>query len=676
MKLRDRLAAANRLQRSRAFKIVATIAIVVLAIAVFGTYVVQRTAPPDNSGAAPAAGQPESSSQASDAASPQDDELSETERTARSALQTSQRALEQVLRARYDWKSVGFGVAIVTGLAVTVVWLGLGLTYLALLLLAAAVGMPLARFGPTATLGNILLGMVALTGSFTALLQVARLALSHSGPVCSIARVVLDEAVRMKVSLVFIVILIIGLSALPNALDADQPLRYRVQSFMSFSTGLSFWTIAILTLLFAAATVAFEQRDKIIWQTMTKPVSSWSYILGKWLGVCTLNAILLAVCASGIFLFVEYLRGQPALGEREAYVSYQGGQDATEDRWLLETQVLSSRVTVQEQLPFTKSTPEFIDGANSFIRSRQEAEPDFANTDAERAKIYDELYNNALTAYRSIEPGTSERYIFRNLKGARDRDALLTFRHRIDAGSNRPDEFYNVSFVFTNDMVLVQRMGPGFFHTATLPPSIVREVTEKDLAAEKDPERRAQLAQLDGTVLLEVVNGDVRDRTTNPDTITFPPGGLEFSYSVGSYRFNFLRAMLVLWGKLAFLAMVAIWASTFLSFPVACVVAFAVFLAAEGSGYLQASLDSFATSDTQGNIKILSLVAAWVTRVVAGAFSLYGDLRPTRRLVQGELIPVSSVLIGGLFITTVSAILYAAAAITFRRRELATYSGR
>lgn len=674
MRLRDRLAAANRLQRSRAFKIIATIVIAVVALSVFGTYVVKRTAPADSGVQTPAGAQAAAPEAAPAPAEPE--ELSAAEQTARSALQSSERALEQVLRARYDWKSVGFGIALVTGLALTVVWLGLGLTYLSLVFLATLVALPLSRFGPTATLGNILLGMVTLTASFTALLQVARLALSHSGPVCSIARVVLDEAVRMKVSLVFIVILIIGLSALPNALDSSQPLRYRVQSFMSFSTGLSFWTIAVLTLLFASATVAFEQRDKIIWQTMTKPVSSWSYVLGKWLGVCSLNAILLAVCASGIFLFVEYLRGQPALGEREAYVSYQGGKDATEDRWLLETQVLASRVTVQEDLPFSKSSPEFMAGAEDFIKSRQETDPTFGQSEGQRAKIIDELFTNAVTAYRSIEPGTSERYLFKGLKPARDRDALLTFRHRIDAGSNRPDEFYDVSFLFTNDMVLVQRMGPGFFHTATLPPSIVREVTDKDLAEQTDPERRAQLAALDGTVLLEVVNGDVRNQTLNPDTITFPPGGLEFSYSVGSYRFNFLRAMFVLWGKLAFLAMVAIWASTFLSFPVACVVAFSVFLAAEGSGYLRASLESFATSDTHGNVKVLSLVAAWVTKLVAGAFALYGDLRPSRRLVQGELIPVRSVLLGGVFILVASGALFTAAAITFRRRELATYSGR
>ncbi|HZW11525.1 MAG TPA: ABC transporter permease subunit [Phycisphaerales bacterium] len=666
MTIRERFAAANRLQRSRPFKIIASVVIVLAAVAAFATYTVRQTAP-----AAPTtAAQPELPEPAAG------EELTEAEQTIRSAIESSRKAFREVMRGRTDWRSFGFGAAVVAALALTVVWLGLGLTYLSLLLVAGLVGVPLLQFEPTATAGKMFLGIVALTASFTALLQLVRLALGHSDPVCSIARVVLDEAVRMKISLVFIVILIIGLAALPNALDPDQPLRYRVQSFLSFSTGLSFWTIAVLVLLFSAATVAFDQRDKIIWQTMTKPVSPWSYILGKWLGVSALSAVLLAVCASGIFLFVEYLRGQPALGEREAYVAAGGGEDLTEDRWILETQVLASRVMIENEPPFTRATPEFQSGAEQFIQSRQALDPGFAADAGERAKITEELFKNALTEYRSIEPGRSELFVFRGLEPARERDALLTFRHRIDAGGNRPDEFYVVSFEFTNGTQLIQRMGPGFYHSATLWPSVVQNVTESDLAAEKEPERRREMAELDGAVVVRVTNGDIRSRTVNGETITFPPGGMELSYSVGSYRGNFLRAMLVLWGKLVFLAIVAVWASTFLSFPVASLVAFGVFLAAEGSGYLRTSLESFATSDTQGNIKILSLIAAWVTQVVSGAFSLYGDLRPTRRLVQGELIPVADLLAGFVFLLAGSAVLYLGAAITLRRRELATYSGR
>ncbi len=677
MNPRARLAAANRLQRSKPFKIVATIVIALLAIVTVSTYAINKALPEDARAAAGPVPQAERDTALdTNLDQPQDQELTEEERNYRSAIEAGQQAFARVRQGQSDWQSVAFAAVVIAALSIGVVWLGLGLTYLALLALAAAVGVPLLRIDATATLGQVFLGIVALTASFVALLQFVRILLSHPGPVSSIARVVLDEAVRMRVSLVFIVILIIGLSALPNALDAAQPLRYRVQSFMSFSTGLSFWTVAVLTLLFSAATVSFEQRDKIIWQTMTKPVSAARYILGKWVGVCALNAILLAVCASGIFLFVEYLRNQPALGERAAFVSAEGAQgDLTEDRWLLETQVLNARVAVVNEEPFTKATPAFQEGARKFIADRQALDNRFGATAGERAKITDDLYKGAITEYRSIEPGNSERYIFRGLGWARDHDKLLTFRHRIDAGTNRPDQFYDVTFQFTDTSRLIQRMAGGYWHTATVYPTAIHSVTQADID-NAQPEDREELRNLDGSLVVQVINANLGTGYANPDTIIFPPGGLEISYEVGSYRLNFVRAMVILWAKLAFLAIVAIWAATFLSFPVACLVAFGVFLAAEGSGFLRQSLDSFATTDREGNLQIFNLISSGVTTVVAGAFSLYSDLKPTSRLVQGQLIPVASVLRGALFIAAASSLLYLAAVVTLRRRELATYSGR
>jgi len=671
VKLRDRLAKLNRLQQSRLFKIIATVAIVIISISTFVTYFVAKTAP----GSSGAEAQTSARQVVPKLDQEQIDALSDIEKTQYSALQASQRAVEEILRARSDWKSVGFGIAVVSVLALTVVWLGVGLTYLGLLLLAGAIGWPLLSWEATAGIGRIFLGVIALTAAFTALLQLLRLLLSHPDPVSSIARVMLDEAVRMKISLVFIVILILGLSALPNALNADQPLRYRVQSFMSFSTGLSFWTIAVLTLLFSAASVTGEQREKIIWQTMTKPVSPWKYILGKWLGVSALNAVLLAVCASGIFLFVEYMRGQPALGEREAYVAM-GNQDLTEDRLILETQVLTSRIKVQPDVPWKKTDPEFLKAADDFIKNRQAQDKRFGATEAERAKVIDDLYKSSLTEHRSIEPGRSEQFVFHGLAPAKKDGKLLLFRYRINAGTNRPDDFYMVSFLFTDGMVMTKRMGAGYYHSDTIYPSAIYTVTDEDRARATTPELKKELESLDGALILDVYNGDYANRTTNKDTIIFPPDGLEISYAVGSYRLNFLRAMIILWIKLCFLSIIAIWAATFLSFPVACIVAIGVFLAAEGSHYLLTSLDTFATTDRDGNIKLLSTVAAGVTRVVGGLFALYGDLKPTKRLVQGELIPVRDVLVGAAALALASSVMYVGAVLTMMKRELATYSGR
>ena len=162
----------------------------------------------------------------------------------------------------------------------------------------------------------------------------------------------------------------------------------------------------------------------------------------------------------------------------------------------------------------------------------------------------------------------------------------------------------------------------------------------------------------------------------NEEMISFPPEGLELSYSVGSYRVNFFRCMAVLWVKLAFLSMLAICASTFLSFPVACLIAFSVFIGAEGTGFLKEALQYYSAADDKGNVNIVKVVVRAIGLTVAWMFGSYHDLKPTMRLVDGRLLTWSSMAWGCGVLLAWTAGMYALAVGIFRRRELATYSGQ
>lgn len=257
--------------------------------------------------------------------------------------------------------TVVVGALVIGAGAVLVVQLGLSLSYLAALLVGWLVAWPLMAMNGTRDFGLMLFGVVPLILALLTLLQVARLALSGSVPLLAIARNVLAESVRMKVSLIFIVILLLMLSVTPTVLDDAQPLRFRVQQWLTYGLGFSYAVLALLTVFFTVGTVAFEQRDKIIWQTMTKPVRPWEYVLGKWAGVMVLNLILLTVSASGVFMFTEYLRYQPAQGERAYMVDELGNptrlgsnNPPSEDRVLLENHILAARVSKQP-IPYDDS---------------------------------------------------------------------------------------------------------------------------------------------------------------------------------------------------------------------------------------------------------------------------------------------------------------------------------
>jgi len=670
---RERLARLNHLQQGRVFKIAASVAVVVLAIAAFLAYSVALNAPssaaitledveplPEVAPAQnPGSTDPQPDGPPSATASVVDPSKQSKQET---TLNATAKLVNEILAAKQDAAGVGATIVIATALALGVIWLGLGLTYLALGVLAAAVVWPLSLFPATRGPALIVGGVVLLSASFTVLMRLLGLLFSLPGATFAIAKNVLAEAVRMKLSLVFIVLLIFGLAALPAILNAEQPLRYRVQSFLQYATAGSFWIIAVLVLTFAVASVCFEQRDKVIWQTMTKPVRHWQYVLGKWVGISGLALALMAVCGSAIFIFTEYLRDQKANGESAAYVT-QAAKGVSDDRLVLETQVLVARRTATAEPPeideeqFAKNVEARVDAEMEMIAQLDDESAEIRAQKVQeiKKKIADGLRSSVQSQYRSIEPGSREVYIFSGLKAVRNTNLPLYLRYKVDAGSNPPDSIYTITFQFPNDYPFTHSIGLCLFHTIRLLPGVIDE---------------------DGVVAVQVINADFRNQRPNAETITFPPGGLEISYSAGSYRMNFLRVMAVLWVKLAFLAMLAITAATFLSFPVACLVSFVTFLSAEGSRFILSSLEMYATEDREGKMLIIPTIIAKVAQAVGGTFQVYGDLNPTTRLVEGRLLPWSSVFVGTTVLALATVLLFLIAWNVFRKRELAMYSGQ
>lgn len=695
MKPREWWARADRLQKSRPFKIAATIAVVVVAVIVFAVYAVQRGLEATESTlgggsaaqAAPAGPGPARGTEAAADAS---------------ALGATARAMDRILAGREDLTSLAVGIGAVAGLSIMVVWLGLALTHLAIALVVLGVAWPMMQVGSVRTYGAMLLGVAALGWAFNVGLAAMRLALSGSGPVMAVARNVLSEAVRLKLSMLFIVLLIFMMATLPMLLDQATPLRHRVQAFLQYATGGAFWIIALLTLLFSVSTVTLEQRDKIIWQTMTKPVAPWQYLLGKWVGVLALNAVLLTVCCSGVFLFTEYLRSTTAVGEKAAYVPASPSERITADRLILETQVLQARRTVAPPPDFTPDDPEFRQAVSDYIESIKHTDPIFqaAETaaaqrealDAMYARMVADLYKDQTTRLRSIEPGSGRPFDFPGLGWAAARAQPLTLRYRFDAGSNEPDASYRVTIMVAGEYVVVRSCSLGYTHALPIAPVIVLPngvgVTVDDprfadlevLLERGEPGLRfvdsTRLVGSNGVLRVDFANGDVTTGEVNPEAMYFPPGSVEVSYAHGGYQANFVRVAVVLWVKLAFLSMLAIAASTFLSFPVACMVAMGTFLAAESSGFLSEALETFLLTDRDNNPIYINYVIYGIASTVAAMFTVYRELDPIGRIVEGRLLSWGSVAAGVGTLGGLTALLYGAAVLVFRRRELATYSGQ
>ncbi|MEO0511302.1 MAG: hypothetical protein AAF108_00170 [Planctomycetota bacterium] len=693
MKLSERLASADRFQKSRGFKIGASI---VVGVATLGLVVaVLLTGLSDDAGGTmPAAALPDFAPLAEQGVSPEQIEL------LRENAASAGRARDLLDGLREQSGGVlGLVLGIVVGGAVLTLaaWLGLLLTFTGIAGAVAVVAGPLWFFPETRDWARFAAGLSLLGVMFTTIFRTLRLAFELPGPVFAVARNVLAEAVRLRLSVVFIVVVLIGLAALPASLDPDSPLRYRVQSFLQYGSGGTFWIIALLTVTFGVATVSFEQRDRVIWQTMTKPVAAWEYVLGKWLGVSALAAALLAVNASGVFLFTEYLRQLPALGEREAFVSQGEANEISEDRLILETQVLSARAKIEnvyEDVP----VDEIREEASRRAAEQAQRDPTLTTEAAiDRrarelaAEIGEQLTKQVVAFQRVIEPGAARVFRFPGVGERATADGPVVLRYRVDSGSNAPDVTYRMSASVAGYPYVVRPIALGVTHTLPIAPIIVTSagvVTLDDPLFEELAEAiRSGLAlgryvtvqemvDDDGALSVQLVNGDVTMRRPNPEFASVPAGGMSVSVGVGSYRANFLRVMGVLWLKLAFLAMLAVTAATFLSFPIALMIAGGAFLLAEATPFIGDALENFGTAERDGTVILHKVVAGQVASAAHWVFQTYGELRPTKRLVTGEMLEWSGVARAVAVLGVWTAVLGGAAVVIFRRRELATYSGR
>ncbi len=664
MKIGDLWQRLDLLQKTMRFKVIASIVAVLLFGGVYAGLVVSMNSalPQAEQETAVAELSPENES----APLTRDTtELIERQLQAGIASAQQQAPMELVL-------GIAFGTGLV--LSLVAIWLGLAITYLGLALLAAIIAYPLTLVPGLRGIGRLGLGVIPLVFMLVTLLELARLMLSGSSPLLAIARNLLNEAVRMKISLVFIVILLILLAVIPTVLNEEQPLRYRIQQWMQYGTGFGYMILALMTVFFCAASVAFEQRDKIIWQTVTKPVPAWAYISGKWVGVMILNALLLLVVSGGVFLFTKYLELQPAQGEvayhrvidrnaedgiRDTTIRGERGQDyRTLDRRILEDQVLIARVGIEPD-------PEAVDMqlveqlVDRRIAGLRENDPMFQATPQVRAQLTEELLRQAEIEERAVGLGRQRNFRFSGLQRFVGTDTEFTLRYQIQAGSNDPSALYTVGFRVNGipwppnpedrEMDGVRQVGLKITQVAAIPAAALTS---------------------EGTLDLTVYNFP-----TNPQTFVFSSDGLELLYPAGGYELNFTRVNAVLLIKLGFIAAVAIACATFLSFPVAVVVTLCVFFATESAGYLQEALGSFATTTPEGNPLPFNMLAQAISSVIVWMFGIYTTLSPVESLSDGRLISwgdlARSIGIIGLW----TLIMLAFGVLMFKKRELAIYSG-
>jgi len=543
--------------------------------------------------------------------------------------------------------------ALMLGWLLLIIWLDLGITYLLIVMGTSLAALPFLLTGHVdwaLAVGGF--GLLAFT--FMVLIKALLVLYSQPNQVLAIAHTVIKESVRLRVSVAFIVLLLIILPLIPMLVESEQALRYRIQSFIGYSMGATFYLAALMTIFLSCATISFEIRDRQIWQLMTKPVSRFTYLIGKWLGVVSVNLALLVVTGVSIFVFVQHLRYQRAAN--------------IDDAERVETEVLVARVGSPVSLE-----PIDADAVRDLARGR--IENDFTlrqqieNRERDEMEVMRELMTEirkeAILQQRTIERGEMKQYVFEGLEGAREmgeRGHDLFLRYRIHYGAEDTHVKNDITFLVFKD----GQPAPYAFREEYVPTMSQYLKLPIDVVAD------------DGTVTIGIANGVLqRDLTVDSSgldySINFDPEDLEMLYAVGGFEMNYTRAMVVTWVKLAFIAGVGIACATVLSFPVAVMMTLTVFLAAILGPFLSVSLGEFRVDSAW---RVDKWVIKGIATMLVFLFEPFGQTNPSQKLIEGRLIPWWAVLRAiGLLGIAWTGVAIAVGYLGFKDRELAIYSG-
>jgi len=375
----------------------------------------------------------------------------------------------------------------------------------------------------------------------------------------AVARQTIAEGIRMKIAVVFLVLLGLVLLALPVSIAGDSSLTGAVQSFMSYSLSAAGVLLGLLT-IFMSRSVSDEFVNRQIFLLVTKPIPRWKLLVGKWGGMMLLNVAFLGFTGAAVYGMVHYIkRTHPPIEER---------YDARE----LENEVLVARHAIRCTLPDFSRPAEA-----EFERNREQgmyAELPGFDPQAEKVRL-EKKYE---ARWRVVPHYDARVFVFENILCDRSAENYVQLRYKAEVSQYAPDEIFRAFWRFgdpakgTAVYDFRSRHIVGRYHTIRVPGNAVAE---------------------DHSLTASFYNWNpFEDEPQTRDVIEFRAADTpELLFVVGSFGWNLVRVLLLVFCKLMFLGAVAVFMTTLFSFPVACLGSFTVYVLAGARSFILEAFD-------------------------------------------------------------------------------------
>ncbi len=348
----------------------------------------------------------------------------------------------------------------------------------------------------------------------------------------AIARLTMWEGLRMRVVLVVVVVLVFVVLRMPFALRGDETLAGRLQNFLAYALNAVSLLLSLATVFFSCATLTTELRTRSLHMVVTKPVSRFEILAGKWLGVNLLNIILLGLCALTIYGFAVFIRNSPTTFARD---------------------VVNLRDVVWTARNAASPTPpDFREPARQIVRERVEKEG-YVFAQGEQAAV-EEYARQLRDEWLRIPPGAARLFEFNDLVAPESEDTAYQVRFKLRSSPTPLDEQITLFWTFVDP-------------ATRAPLDMPREITSRVHEMHQFLFRGSRVV-IGGKAALVIENPYIPERRL---TAYFEnTDALQILYKVSSFESNYVKSVLLIYFRLAFLSALGLFFSTFVSFPVAC----------------------------------------------------------------------------------------------------------
>jgi len=415
--------------------------------------------------------------------------------------------------------------------------------------------------------------------------------------VWAVARNTIAQAVRMKVALIVIIMLVILLPLMSVIMVGDGTLQGKLQTFISYGLSLTSLLLCLLTIAVATYTLTGDLKTNQIHLVVTKPIRRFQILCGKLLGVVILDVFLLAAFASVIYVLTLLI---PKLAKA-------GSAELEQVKREFFTARLSLTAGLDEEKINTLATQAY----EKLERSRQLPET------MTKDQILSELRGQERLRARAVEPGARRVWEFENIAPADPNESLFV-RYKYEVSVEPPDYRVHGTWLVGDYRQIRYGMGDWESPVARIERTeLIRQFHEFEVSA--------GVIAPDGYLAVVFFNNPYLNQTT------IIPEEVQALLKTGSFTANYIRAVLLILVRLIFLAALGISVSTWLSFPVAIFICTMFFFIGTVNGFI---VESFSYLG-----QVIHIIYSLTVRPVLWFLPRFdGEFNPTQFMVSAKLL--------------------------------------